>query len=205
MKRILLGMIFLVSLMLCFSSPVWAGAQEDFDAGMAAFERADYALAITHLNKALKLPEYEAGAIKDGSRTQAHYLLGLSLLHQVNYSPARWHLQETINRVDHRVHRRYQNAPLYGAVGFVKYKKGEKDGETSAITSAIGSLSDAIRLNPRYAEAFCLRGHCWLALGVYYMAIADYDMALSIDPNLSEAITYRNKALEQQGRAATGQ
>jgi len=58
------------------------------------------------------------------------------------------------------------------AVAF--YKKDELD-------RAIGDYSEAIKLNPKFANAFVGRGSAWYAKEDYDRAIADYDEAIRID------------------------
>jgi len=83
-------------------------------------------------------------------------------------------------------------------VGHIWITKGHYDG-------AIRTISDSIRSDPGNATAFCIRGLAWANKGIYYKAIADFDMAIAINPNLTQAISMRNKVLEQQKKTGTGQ
>ena len=56
------------------------------------------------------------------------------------------------------------------------YEKNDND-------RAIADYSDAIKLNPKYANAYVGRGSAWYAKKDYDRAIADYDEAIRIDPN----------------------
>ena len=56
------------------------------------------------------------------------------------------------------------------------YEKNDND-------RAIADYSDAIKLNPKYANAYVGRGSAWYAKKDYDRAIADYDDAIRIDPN----------------------
>ena len=46
----------------------------------------------------------------------------------------------------------------------------------------IADCDQALKLNPKYADAFCARGHSKCALGDDEGAIADCNQALKLDP-----------------------
>jgi tetratricopeptide (TPR) repeat protein len=117
MKKILMSMLFLVSLIPCVSSPAWAGPQEDFSAGVIAFNQ------------------------------------------------------------------------------------GRTDEAIRLFTKVIES-SD-LRYSKSYT-AYYNRGICWLRKKNYDKAIADFNMAIEIKPDYSQAITARDRALVQQRKAASG-
>ena len=71
--------------------------------------------------------------------------------------------------------------------------------------ASIRLISESIRREPDNATAFYVRGLAWRKKGIYYKAIADFDMAIAINPNFTQAITMRNKVVEKQRKAATDQ
>jgi len=76
--------------------------------------------------------------------------------------------------------------------GEEKYEKGDYQGATAAYTQAIV-------LNPNYAEAYTGRGNARYRLGDPKGAVADYNEALRINPNFAEAYTYRGNARDDLG------
>jgi tetratricopeptide (TPR) repeat protein len=59
MKRILIVAILFLSLMVCVTSPAWAGGLDDAKAGIAAANRDDYDKAIADYTKAIEInPKY---------------------------------------------------------------------------------------------------------------------------------------------------
>lgn len=56
---------------------------------------------------------------------------------------------------------------------------------------AIADYSAAIRLDPKYAEAFCERGKAYFANRNYGSVIADYNEAIRLDPKYVKAFLQR--------------
>ena len=59
---------------------------------------------------------------------------------------------------------------------------------------------EAIRLNPKYTNAYINRGHAYGYLGQYERAIQDYDEAIQIDPLAADAYYHRGRAYQELGR-----
>ncbi len=61
-------------------------------------------------------------------------------------------------------------------------------------TAAIAEIDSGIELNPRYDEAFRLRGRTRVALGEFLPAIEDYSRAISLNPRSAAAFFNRGVA-----------
>ena len=53
---------------------------------------------------------------------------------------------------------------------------------------AIADCNEAVRINPRSAEAFYARGWAWEKSGDFDKAVADYSEALRLNPKSAEAL-----------------
>ena len=69
-----------------------------------------------------------------------------------------------------------------------------------AIASSIESSNEAIRLNPKDAEAFGGRGFAYECQGENDKAITDYNEAIRLDPKLAMAYHYRAIVYEKVGK-----
>ncbi|MBI5887785.1 MAG: tetratricopeptide repeat protein [Deltaproteobacteria bacterium] len=58
---------------------------------------------------------------------------------------------------------------------------------------AVGDFSEAVRLNPKYVDAYAYRGYVYRMLKKTELALKDYDTVLRFDPNYAKA--YLNKAV----------
>jgi len=66
---------------------------------------------------------------------------------------------------------------------------------------AIPAFDKALRLNPRYAEAYNARGVTYNELAEYERALKDYDAALGLNPKYAEAYFNRGNAYNDLGQA----
>ena len=64
---------------------------------------------------------------------------------------------------------------------------------------AITNYTEAIRFNPKYAEAYCNRGLVYLNKGDFDKAISDYTEAIRLKPTLDYAFCNRGVALDRKG------
>jgi len=67
---------------------------------------------------------------------------------------------------------------------------------------AISDYSEAIRLDPNYANAYCGRGIAYYEVKNYDKAISDYSEAIRLDPSLANAYYGRGIAYLQTGNRA---
>ncbi len=65
---------------------------------------------------------------------------------------------------------------------------------------AIANLTEALRVRPEFAEAYCSRGNLYHAQGDNDRAIEDLSKAVQIDPYLAEAYRDRGIVYSDQGR-----
>jgi len=71
--------------------------------------------------------------------------------------------------------------------------------EDGQIARAMGHLSEALRINPRFALAYNNRGTIYGRKGDYDRAIRDYDKAIESDPKHAGAYKNRGTAYEKKG------
>ncbi len=94
-------------------------------------------------------------------------------------------------------------AVLDGKCGAAAYvNRGRKDQAGGDFDSALANFNQAIRLDPKLAEAYDSRGGIYDGKGDYARAIADYDEALKLDPKLESATNHRAIAQEKLAKAS---
>ncbi len=67
---------------------------------------------------------------------------------------------------------------------------------------AVQELTQAIRLDPKLAQAYNARGYAHLMLKQYGAAIADFDEAIRLQPGYQNAYTNRAVARKRSGDLA---
>ena len=85
------------------------------------------------------------------------------------------------------------SAKTYFMWGNTKYYLGDYKG-------AITDYTQAIRLNPDYADAYYNRGIAKSNLGQHFAAIADYDIAIRLNPDYTGAYNNRGIAKSELGQ-----
>src|SRR5258708_24740674 len=81
---------------------------------------------------------------------------------------------------------------VYVSRGAVFEKKGDSD-------RAIADFSEAIRINPRSADAFFIRANAYSRAGDFDRASADYNETIRIDPNHAKSYDGRGFAYYRKG------
>jgi tetratricopeptide (TPR) repeat protein len=66
---------------------------------------------------------------------------------------------------------------------------------------AIDNVTEAITINPDYADAYYNRGFVYAHLENYTAAIADFTSAIKIDPDAADAYVNRGIAKEKSGQS----
>ena len=108
----------------------------------------------------------------------------------------------------HRGYEDFTEAILLGptakALRTLLYNRGRCQSFNGAYDEAIDDLTEAIRLTPKDADAFVMRGLAWQNLGDFQKAIADYDRAIRNDPESADAFHNRGNAWVYLGKLRKG-
>jgi tetratricopeptide (TPR) repeat protein len=78
--------------------------------------------------------------------------------------------------------------------------RGAANNEKGQYDTAIEDLSQAIRLDPKYAHAFYNRGNAYDHKGQLDRAIEDYTQAIRLDPKFAVAFRNRGNAYNHEGQ-----
>ena len=80
-----------------------------------------------------------------------------------------------------------------------KFERGVTLSKTDNLDGAVASFSEAIKLDPKFSDAFVQRGQAMFKNGNPERAIADFSQALEIDPRNAAAYKARGMAILYQG------
>ena len=85
----------------------------------------------------------------------------------------------------------------YFVFGFTRaiswYNRGAANLAKGDYDQAVACFSKAIRIEPRFAEAYCNRGTAYYEKGYFDAAISDFSRAIEIEPDFAQA--YYNRAV----------
>ena len=90
----------------------------------------------------------------------------------------------------------FPGATYYNS-GNIWLRKGDKD-------RALVDFSNAIQLNPNYAEAYYTRGIVYSHMGIYQKAIEDLNKAIALKQEYADAYNNRGAAYLLQGNTEIG-
>ncbi|HEY4761584.1 MAG TPA: tetratricopeptide repeat protein [Thermoguttaceae bacterium] len=122
-----------------------------------------------------------------------------------------WNLRDKNNHLN--IHPSIQLLDRRGLVSAIYNNRGHIYTNAGDLSEAITDCTKAIKLNPKFAEAYINRGNSYCKLGKLTEAISDFDNAIELNPNdpqsyynrgtaygklgkLTEAISNFNKAIE---------
>ncbi len=180
MKKILFVAILLLSLMVCLTSPVWAGGSDDAKAGDTAYQEGNYGKAIKLFTKAIASGEL--------SRED----LSVTYFNRGNAWDDKGDSDKAIADYTKAIEINPQYASAYFNRGIAWYAKGAYD-------KAIADFTKVIEINPQHVKAYYGRGLAWYDKGDYDKAIADFTKVIEIDPNFALAYKNRGHAWEKKG------
>jgi tetratricopeptide (TPR) repeat protein len=78
------------------------------------------------------------------------------------------------------------------------FERGDEHFESRDYKNAIEKYTEAIRLDPDYADAYSSRGTAYCAEGDYDKAIDDYNEAIRIKPDYAIYYSSRSYAIKQK-------
>ena len=84
-------------------------------------------------------------------------------------------------------------------LAFAFYRRGNAYNEQGDHDRAIKDYDEALRLNPKHANAFSNRGVAYGHKGEYDLAIQSYDEAIRLDPSHADAFSNRGVAYGRKG------
>jgi len=94
------------------------------------------------------------------------------------------------------------NVPsAWGDAASEAYEKGLRLLQQGQHNNAIPEFDKALRLNPRYVEAYNKRGEAFNELAQYERALKDFDAALGLNSQFAEAYFNRGNAYNDLGQA----
>ncbi|MCJ7664952.1 MAG: tetratricopeptide repeat protein [Desulfobacterales bacterium] len=165
MKKILVMAILSLSLMVCLTSPAWAGGLDDYKAGQATAQKRNYDEAIRLFTKAIASGELSQENVSDtyNNRGNAWYAKGDYDKAIADYTKAL-----EINP------RGFMSQFYYSGRGFAWLKKGDYD-------KAIADFTTCIEIGFKLADCYQYRGDAWEKKGNHAKAKADYDKAKEIE------------------------
>ena len=156
--------VILAALALAVLSGCGSGKTENLDQVMALVEQLEYEEALN---------SFEAAVLNGEDAQLAYRGMGLAYMGLSQYDSAVSSLQRALSYSDERPDQMDYDINYYLATAY--YKQGNLDG-------AKGVYESIIALRPREKNAYYLKGVIELAQGDTEAASADFDTAVSIDP-----------------------
>jgi len=93
----------------------------------------------------------------------------------------------------------FLNVLFHSAASVRAFDQGVEAANGKDFDRATMCFTEAIRLDPKYAEAYCNRGRVHGSKGEYDRAIADFTEAARLNPDVADAFYCRGLAYAQKG------
>jgi len=135
------------------------------------------------------LSDFDEAIAVDPDNIDAYAYRAEARAHQGDYLATKTDFEQAVRRSP-------KCARAYFAMGLACYVGGDKTNE------AIAELTEAVRLDPNYTDAYILRGRAYLSNKDYDRAIADATEAIRLGPESAAAYETRAVAFDKKGMLA---
>jgi tetratricopeptide (TPR) repeat protein len=111
-----------------------------------------------------------------------------------------WELRKQTNPLE--IPRQIQIWNANGLQGAVCFDRGSAYARSGRLEKAVADFTEAIRLSPKFAEAYSRRAAAYESLGQMEKALADCNQAVKLDPKYTDTYANRGKAYARLGQLA---
>ncbi|MDD1677800.1 MAG: tetratricopeptide repeat protein [Methanomicrobiales archaeon] len=80
------------------------------------------------------------------------------------------------------------------------YKAGAEAASEGETEQALHFIEQVLRMNPKHAKAWNIKGNCLDRMGKCEDALSSYDAAIALDPSNADVLFNKAETLEKMGR-----